>query len=183
VEEYYLHSKAKLEKYPNVRVFHQSSPDFLRDFVEKYRKDGRKDIIFVYLDAHFYDPTLPPEKRFVVLDELRALNGFENCIIMIHDFDNNLGHITYDGQPMDLEFLKNDLLNVNKNFKFYTNEISGCDMYNEKTILDSGMVIDFETLDNVRFGNSTPRLNYRGILYAVPDELGSEFTIRKIKNY
>lgn len=181
--EYFNEAKKKLEQFSNVKIINQSSPDFLKNFVEEYKKAGRTDIVLFYLDAHFYDAKLPKEKRFVVLDELRALKGFKNGIIIIHDFDNGLGHITYDGIPLDLELIKKELLEVNPDFKFYTNELATCEVYNEKTILDSGMVIDWETMDNIRYANSTPRLTYRGILYALPTDIGSEIALKKIKAY
>jgi len=180
IEEYFLIAKEKLRKCENVKIFNKTSPLFLKDFVEEYNKGVRSDIVFIYLDAHFYNPALPIEKRFVVLEELKALKGFKKCIIAIHDFDNGLGHITYDGQPLNLKLIKEDLMKVNPDFKLYTNELATCEIYDEKTILDSGMIIDFETMDNICYANSIPRLTYRGILYAVPFELGKEFELKKI---
>lgn len=182
IKDYFLISQEKLKMYPNVKIVNLSSPEFLKQFSDEYKKAGRIDIIMFYLDAHFYDSNLPKEKRFVVLDELRALKDFKNSIIIIHDFDNGLGHITYDGQPLDFLLIKDDLMKVNPDFKIYTNELATCEIWNEKTILDSGMIIDFETMDNIRYANSTPRLTYRGILYALPFEVGKEFNLKRIWN-
>ncbi|MBI2632393.1 hypothetical protein HYW75_05295 [Candidatus Pacearchaeota archaeon] len=182
IKDYFLIAQEKLRSFINVKIVNISSPEFLKQFTEEYKNSGRNDMIIFYLDAHFYDPNIPKEKRFVVLDELRALKDFKNGIIIIHDFDNGLGHITYDGQPLDISLVKNDLMQVNSEFNLYTNELATCEIWNEKTILDSGMIIDFETLDNIRYANSTPRLTYRGILYAIPSELGKEFNLKRIWN-
>jgi len=182
VREYFLSAQDKLKPYSNIKIINLPSPEFLNQFTEDYNKSGRTDTIIFYLDAHFYDPTLPKEKRFVVLDELKALKGFKKCIIIVHDFDNGLGHITYDGQPLDLPLMKSDLMQINPDFKLYTNELATCEIWNEKTILDSGMIIDFETMDNIRYANSTSRLTYRGILYALPSEVGKEINLKRIWN-
>ena len=39
----------------NIMFKKQSSCDFLKDFINKYKKQKRNDIIFIFLDAHFYD--------------------------------------------------------------------------------------------------------------------------------
>ncbi|MDD2756981.1 MAG: hypothetical protein PHS80_15820 [Methanothrix sp.] len=166
VLEYWNKANERLNKYDNVFCYKSDSTKFLNKF-----SNSPKTIF--YLDAHFYDPELPKNKKFVVLDELKALKGQKNAIIIIHDFDNNLGHITYDGQPLDFELLKKDLLNINPNFKFYTNELSSCNpvTLNYKDIIDSGLNLDAETLDNLEYAWSCPRLTYRGILYCLPKEV------------
>src|SRR3989338_1582117 len=83
-DDYLKAARERLKDNKNVRIFKQSSPDFLLAFIEEYKKKKRKDIVFVYLDAHFYDPSLPPEEKWVVVNELRALKGFKNCVICIH---------------------------------------------------------------------------------------------------
>ena len=124
--------------------------------------------VIFYLDAHFYDPTLPKDKRFVVLDELKALKNFKNCVIAIHDFSNNLGHITYDEQPLNLELLEKDLKEVNKNFHFYTNTLASCDIIKMSDITDIDMV------DNMEYLYSAPEKTYRGLLYCTPTELSKK---------
>lgn len=182
MEEYFSSASEKLKDYQNVKIFKKSSPDFLKEFVEEYNKKNRTDFILFYLDAHFYNPSLPPEKRFVVLDELKALKGFKNAVILIHDFDNGLGHITYDGRPLNLDILKNNLMDVNPDFRLYTNDLDSCDIVkpNLKDIKEAGLVLDEETLDNLEYAWSSPRLTYRGILYAIPEELGEGFNLRRI---
>ena len=154
-------------------MFNQDSAEFLKQFIEQYKKDKREDYVIFYLDAHFYDTQLKPENRFVVLRELKALKDFDKAIIIIHDFDNNLGHITYDGQPLNLELLKEDLLNINPNFKFYTNELESCQIVKKEEVIKGieGLEPDFETLENLDYAWSTPRLTYRGLLYCSPDKI------------
>ena len=167
----------------NISLYNDSSDKFLKWFIGYYNELKRKDTIMFYLDAHFYNPTLPKKKRFVVLDELKALKGFKNCVIIIHDFDNNLGHITYDGQPLNLELLKKDLMKVNPHFKLYTNELSSCSpvTLNYKDITDSGLHLDTETIDNLEYAWKCPRLTYRGFLSALPYALPKEVKIDGLK--
>lgn len=128
-----------------------------------------------YLDAHFYDPTLPMEKRFVVQDELKALRNTKNCIIIIHDYDNGaLGHITYDGIPMGWNIIGDLIQEVNPDFKYYTNTKEFCDIItmndiNERKIDGMDYHEDYE--DTVNFVWSNEQKTYRGLLYAVPKEL------------
>ncbi len=173
--EYVKISKENLSCCPNVHVFNMESRDFLSDFKIEYYEKSRKDVVFIYLDAHFYDPNLPENERFVVLKELKALADFKKCIICIHDFDNNLGHITYDGIHLNLDLIKEDLMNINPDFKLYTNELKSCDIISEDDInFIEGLEPDFDTLDNLKYALSTPRLTYRGILYALPNDLSDK---------
>jgi len=176
VPKYAEKARERLKKYPNVFLFEKSSPDFIRDFLNRYREKNKKDILIFYLDAHFYDPSLPKNKRFVVLDELKELKDFHNCIIITHDFDNNLGHITYDGQPLNLDLIKDDLMNINPGFHLYTNELSTCDIMRlEET--DDPII-----KDNLNYVWSKPEKTYRGLLYCIPEEIDEkEFQLKKLK--
>jgi hypothetical protein len=172
VEEYYKKALERLVKYPNVVIDLMDSPEFLKKYTEYHNQSKKDEIPFFYLDAHFYNPNLPEGKeKFVVLKELKALEGFKDSVIAIHDFDNGLGHCRYDGIRLDMDLVREDILKVNKDFKFYTNRLESCDIYDTNTILDSGLEIDYETMDNIRYANSSPRLKFRGILYALPSEL------------
>jgi hypothetical protein len=123
---------------------------------------NKKEYIIVYLDAHFFSKErLKGKGKFVVLDELKVLKDMNNTIIIIHDFDNNLGHITYDGQPLNLDLLRKDLLKVNPNFKFYTNELSSC----QPKPLDEAL--DLDEYNNLLYAYSKPEKTYRGILYCL----------------
>src|SRR3989304_8016475 len=124
----YNKAKRRLRNHDNVVHILQNSPEFLKDFVNKYNADKCTDKVFIYLDAHFYDPNLPKGKgKFVILDELKSLQGLD-CIIAIHDFDNNLGHIRYDGISLDMDLVKPELKKINPNFNFYTNTLDSCDI-------------------------------------------------------
>tara|TARA_Y100000310_G_C20666217_1_gene807634 strand:- start:743 stop:1444 length:702 start_codon:yes stop_codon:yes gene_type:complete len=166
----------------NVIIQKKSSPDFLRDFIEEYNKEGRSDIVFIFLDAHFYDPNLPPDEKWVVVNELKALKGFKNCVICMHDFDcSGLGHCCYDGQPLGFPLVLSGLKEVNPSFYLYVNTKEYCDIHNEKTIYEvPELIVNKEVLDNVRYTNSCDRLRYRGILYCTPTELDlEEFRLRR----
>jgi len=181
-DEYFKMAAEKLKDCDNVFLYKQSSPDFLRSFLEKYEKDKRDDIVFIYLDAHFYDPSLPLDEKWVVVNELKALKGFRNCIICIHDFDcEGLGHCCYNGESLGFSLVMEDLMKVNPDFFLYTNTRKFCDIYDEETIADVlGIVLDEDTIDNIKYAHSCDRLTYRGILYCVPEELDlSEFQLKK----
>lgn len=183
-EEYLEKARERLKPYKNVFIYKQSSPEFLKSFVERYNSEGRRDIVMFYLDAHFYDPALPPEEKWVVKNELKALAGFENCVIYIHDFDcGGLGHCSYGGESLDWQLLKEDLLRVNPQFHFYTNSRELCDIYDEQTIaVVAGITLDDDTLDNIRFAHSSERSTYRGILYCSPKALDlNHFELVKMK--
>lgn len=183
--ELYKNAKERLKESNNVVCALQNSPEFLKDFVEKYKTDRRKDKVFIYLDAHFYDPNLPKSKgKFVILDELKSLKNLD-CIIMIHDFDNNLGHITYDGISLDINLVKSVLKKINSNFTFYTNTLASCDIVRPdyEDIRKAGLECHEDILDVLKIAWQEPRLTFRGILYALPTKLTNkelkEFGLRK----
>ncbi len=126
--------------------------------------DKKIPVIF-YLDAHFYNKKLPKSKRFVVKDELKALKGHAKSIIIIHDFDNNLGHIVYDGISLDMKLLKPYLNKVNPKFHYYTNTLESCDIMKVKEATTHDM------MDNLKYVWSRPVKTYRGILYCLPKAL------------
>jgi len=184
IDEYFDKAKKRMEGLNNVFLFKKSSGDFLRDFIDEYKKAGRTDIVFFFLDAHFYNPEASPEDRWVVLKELKALKGFKNCIIVIHDFDNNLGHCVYDDEHLGLPLVKEDLMKVNPDFHLYTNELHTCDIITEEEVKEGkvpGLDPDFETLDNIRYAHSRPSRTQRGFLYAIPEKLDlKDFELRKV---
>jgi len=157
-EKYCDYAREKLKGIKNITLIRESSPEFLK----RITNEG---IVMFYLDAHFYNPHLPKDKRFVILNELDALKKFKNCIIIIHDFDNGLGHITYDGQPLNFDLVKDKLKRVNKNFHFYTNELASCDI---KKLEEAE---DMDEFDNLKYVWSKPEKTYRGILYCVPKKI------------
>jgi len=166
----------------NVFIEKMSSPDFLKKFVKEYREQERDDYVFIFLDAHFYDPNLPPEEKWVVVNELKALKGFDKGIICLHDFDcNGLGHCCYDGQPLGFPLVLPHLMQVRNDYYYYINNKESCDIHNEESIFETKeLIIDEEVIDNVRYSNSCDRLKYRGLLYCTPTELDiNKFDLRR----
>ena len=161
-EDYYKQANKRLRKCKNIVTYNNDSEDFLNFIFDSFYLQNEVPII--YLDAHFYDKSLPKKDRFQVLKELRALEGKE-CILIIHDFDNNLGHITYDNISLNMDLLKEDLLKVNPNFMFYTNELSSCD------ILKLSETKDKDMIKNLEYVWSKPEKTYRGILYCLPKKV------------
>ena len=181
VEEYYWQAKRKLFDYTNVFITLESSPSFLF----KLRSLIRSTPVFIYLDAHFYDPTLPKSDRWVVLKELAALQG-TTPIIAIHDFDcSGLGHLTYDDQPLNFELVKEFLYRVNPMFNYYVNTKKGCDPITKERVLAGeipNLTLDPDTEDNIEYMWSNETKTYRGILYCTPAELDiTKFELTKLK--
>ena len=157
--EYFKLAQKRLQKYPNVYPVLMDSSEYLK----AWRKAN--DNILFYLDAHFFAEGCKTNKdRFVVLKELKSLEGRTNSIIVIHDFDNNeFGHITYDGISLDLLLLKSSLLRVNPNFRFYTN--TECDIMKVSEATDADMK------DNLVYAWSKLDKGKRGLLYALPKKI------------
>jgi len=157
--DYYNAAEIKNQSVFNCFIHHEDSSTFLKKFNPR-----RPEPIFFYLDAHFYNPEGKNnrKKRWVILNELKTLKGFNKCCIAIHDFDNGLGHITYDGESLNLELVKKDLFKVNPKFHLYTNELSSCRI---KKLEEAE---DMDELENLKYVWSKPEKTYRGILYALP---------------
>ncbi len=171
-DEYLTIARERLKGYDNIVIGRMPSDEFLRGFKCAYDICDSDDVIYFYLDAHFYNPKAKPEDRWVVVKELQALEDFPNCVIAIHDFDNGeLGHLIYDGEHMGWNVVGEYIQKVNPNFYYYTNTKGYCDIYNEETIKQSSILVDEHTLDNLHYANSSDIKKYRGILYAVPREL------------
>mgnify|MGYP001562927787 CR=1 FL=1 len=153
--------------FTNWQIVHDDSPSFLSQMVKN------NGFYFFYLDAHFYDPSR--KQKWVVIDELKALEGFGDCIIAIHDFDNGVfDHLIYDGEHLGWNVVHEHIRNVNPNFFYYTN--TECDIYTEETI--EGLTVDETILDNLRRYKGKDK---RGILYAVPRELDlSKYKLREL---
>ena len=170
VKEYYDKADKRLDKYDNVLMALASSVDWLKWSAKYY------DSTMVYLDAHFYDPKMPKGKgKFVILDELKSLKGYKGPIV-IHDFDNGLGHIVYDDISLDMNLLRPGLKRVNPKFHFYTNELSSCDIVkpNRLSIKEAGLPFDKEVRGNLKYAWKEARLTYRGILYCLPSKLSKK---------
>jgi hypothetical protein len=184
INEQYLNSaKRRLMKFDNVELFNMPSWTFLSSFARNYRKEKRGDCVLFYLDAHFYDPSAPPEYKWVVIRELRAIKGFGNCIIVIHDFDcEGLGHLCYDGEHLGWDVVRNDISHVNPYFFYYTNTKQWCDIYNENTLKELPITVDGDAIDGIRYANSSDEKRYRGILVAAPKRLDiNKFRLKELE--
>lgn len=163
----------RIGKINNVTLYLKSSPDFLKQYIKRYKEEGRTDIVFFYLDAHFFDKNLPKKDRFLVKNELKALKGFKNCVIAIHDFNNGIFNgLNYEGQLLDINIVKKDLMNINPDFKLYTN--TKCDIVTAEEIKTGKIpLLDWnsEMEKTMNFVWSNPIKTYRGILYASPYDL------------
>ena len=161
-EGYLMIAKERLKKYPNVKVHLLDSADMLATIAQN------GIFVFIYLDAHFYRP----DKRWVVIDELEALQGYNQCVVCIHDFDNGeLGHLCYDGEHLDWNVVKGYIQRVNPRFCFYTNTRESCEIFNKDTVYQLPITIDEGVLDSLEYANSSDEKRYRGILYATPEPL------------
>lgn len=168
--EYYLNARERLKKYRNVALMLNKSENILPIIQQMFR--GKK--IFMYLDAHFFDEKNP--NNWVIKNELRALEDNPNVILSIHDVHNGyFGGLTYNNQRLTFEFLVEDLLRVNPEFKFYTNkkaDVVTVESFKEKY---SWVEQDWDILDTINFVHSKDfKHSHRGILYAVPTELNLE---------
>jgi hypothetical protein len=168
IPEYYVKAK-KLLEIKNTTVFLMDSPKFLKEFAIQSRKENYKKYVFFYLDAHFYDKNAM--EKFIVKKELEVLEGYKKSIIAIHDFDNGMGHITYDGKTIDMEMVKERLLKINPKFVFYTNTPEFTDILTVERLKEIGLENNKEAIDNINYAWTNDRLKIRGILYAVPRKL------------
>lgn len=181
-EEFYNIAKRNLKNCDNVQIFLEDSPSFLHRYTQ-YQKYIDIPIVdryipLFYLDAHFYDPKLPKEKRFVVLDELDALKNIIGCVITIHDFCNGLGGLVYDDVPLDFKILEDKLHKINPNFNYYTNQLSSCDIVKEdfSDIRKAGLEPTNDIIESLEYVWSKPEKTYRGLLYATPTKLNGNET-------
>ena len=183
IDENYINiSRQYTQDRNNVIIEKTTSRDFLRNFVAQYYRDKREDIVFMFLDAHFYNPVLMPNERWVVVDELKSLSNFKNCVICIHDFDcSGLGHCCYEGEPLGFPLILPYMHWVNPDFHYYVNEKKFSSMINEEEAkkLDE-MILDENTIDTIQFANRTEVLRYRGYLYCTPTALDlSKYELRR----
>jgi hypothetical protein len=170
-KDYYTSALNKLQLFKNVELILGDSPQVLVTLRPRIKEEP---CVFIYLDAHFYDSSLPPKERWVILRELKALEGTPNGILAIHDFDNGLGHLVYDGIPMDFALLKDFLYNINPGFSYYTNTKNTCDIITKDRVKAGevlNLVLDEFTADNLDYAWSDEVKTYRGILYCTPTPL------------
>lgn len=117
-----------------IHTFLGNSPDVIGAILAS----GRFPRPFLFfLDAHWHD-------YWPLLDELRMIHryGMSDSCIVIHDFQvpgKPFGYDSYHGQPLNLDYVREDLFRINPKYKTF---------YNEKASADS---------------------TGRGILFVVPD--------------
>jgi len=185
--EYAKISGKRVRDRGNVIVLHMESCKFLSLYADLYRKTNRHDTLFIYLDAHFYVPgeNKTKEERWVVLRELKALAGFENCVLAVHDFNcgNGLYGLIYDNDPLNFELLKDSLYKINAEFKYYVNIRENCQPHTEESIINvPGIIPDPDTIETIRYHARFDRLKYRGILYCTPKPLDIKlFSLRELE--
>lgn len=159
-------ARKKVHDLPNVYLHLQHSPDFLRYFRKVYGYSKREDVVFFLLDAHWYE-------SWPLLDELKALKGFKNCCIEIHDFKvPNMGYVSYNKQDLDIDYIREDLMAVNPNFCLYSNNRENSHIYTKEEAAEvPGLVMDKETEWVFDYAWESEAKRFRGILYAVPERL------------
>lgn len=169
-KELLLRAKRRVQclKRRNVFLHLKPSPEFIQDYRIEYERKRRIDTLLFFLDAH-------SPSNWPILDELKALRGFKNCCIVIHDFKvPGLGYISYEGQDLDFNYIKKDILKVNKAFHFYHNDRAGCDIWTMEEAREDkipGLRFDEDVKARLEYTWSTEQRTYRGILYAVPEPL------------
>ena len=156
-QEYFKLAQKRLSSCHNVETYLASSPEFLASLPHNLR-------CFIYLDAHFYDPE--NATKWVVVEELKAMKKWDYCVLCVHDFDNGMGHLIYDGEHLDFKLIGKYLKDVNPHFHYYTN--TECNPFTEESIKHLPITIDEDVLDAIRFVHSTPERKNRGMLFATP---------------
>lgn len=100
-----------------IHSFLGNSPDVMQAILASGR--FARPFLF-YLDAHWHD-------YWPLLDELRVIARFglaDSCII-IHDFQvpgKPFGYDTYHGQPLNMDYVRQDLFAINPNYHTFYNE-------------------------------------------------------------
>ena len=186
-ENYFQITKERLKARPNVYLYNGDSANYLKTFGQMYNLlfQGALNTL-IYLDAHFYEPGATTQhERWVVLRELDALSESRNCILVIHDmagFEEGLYGLTYDGEPLTFNLLKDSLLRVNPDFHFYRNTREFCQPHTKESIVGvEGIFPDEDTLETISY-HRTDRLQYRGTLYCTPEALDlSLFQLVKVE--
>ena len=182
IDEFYAQmSRYRVRHSENVIVFHMSSDAFLTKFISYYKMMGRTDTVFIYLDAHFHNPgAKTKEERWVVINEIKALRGFQNCVLVIHDFKlPNLGYLYYDNESLEFDLIKEDIQAINPDFHLYCNAREFCEVHTKDSIRGvMGINGDEDTLDTIKYHQKEDRLKYRGALYCTPEELSEDYGYR-----
>jgi hypothetical protein len=119
------------------------------------------------------------------MKELEVLQNTP-CVIAIHDFDcGGMGHLTYDGQPLNFEFVRDALHKVYPSFHYYVNTRETSETTTKEMIQNGevpNLVLDDGTKDSIDFTWRSEMQCYRGILYCTPTELDlNKFELFKLE--
>ena len=98
LQRYYDFAEVRCAAYPNIRLWHGDSREFLRRLTPEIEDHAT----LFYLDAH-WEADVP---RF---EELEIVAGRERAVVMIDDFqvlgDPGYGFTRYGGAPLNLDYL------------------------------------------------------------------------------
>jgi len=171
-QEYLDIAQERLKGYDNITLCQMSSWEFIKLFRQAYEIMHSNDTVFIYLDAHFYDPSFSPQDKWVAVKELQALKGFKNCVLCIHDFDcEDLGHLIYGGEHFGWNVIGKYITAVNPNFCYYINTREYTNICDRDSISQLPIQFDKYLEDSLNYVHSSDEKKYRGILYAVPQPL------------
>jgi len=96
-DQYYAASVHNCKPYPNITLFHMSSPDFLRLIYNELKKG----LTFFYLDAHWW--------QYVPLrDECKIIVTLDKYVLLVDDFACNnprFGGDVFSGVENNIDYL------------------------------------------------------------------------------
>lgn len=90
-DQYYATAVHNCRPYPNVKVFHMSSPNMLTQLYDEFKKG----LTFFFLDAHFW-------KHVPLRDECKIIVNLDRYVALLDDFacDNpRFGGDVFEGTP------------------------------------------------------------------------------------
>ena len=101
-------------------------------------------------------------------------------VLCVHDFDNGMGHLIYDGEHLDWKLIGEYLRKINPHFHYYTN--TKAEPYTEETIKELPITVNNDVLDAIKFVHSTEARRIRGMLFATPLLLNlSKYQLRRFE--
>ncbi len=86
-EVHYRKAQKRLQKFPNVHIFHRNSPEFLKEIIAQ-KLPGERPLFF--LDAHWLDQWPLGEEIAIIAKELKS------AVIFIDDFKVNDPRFAFD---------------------------------------------------------------------------------------
>ena len=100
-----------------VSLYQGNSPEIIRGVIERLPEP-----LLFFLDAHWF-------AYWPVKDEIRAIQPRPNSLIIVHDIyvpGKDYGSDSYNGKPLDIDLIREDLNYVNNNYIiFYNKEAAG----------------------------------------------------------